>query len=101
VPPNCVVPAFSVKAIKAGGKRVAITFEANAAGKLGVFGSRVAPKSFSVVPGTVKVKVSLTAKAKEKLKKLGKVRVRLRAVYQPDGADPQTRRLSVMLKKRR
>jgi hypothetical protein len=97
-PPNCVVPAFSIVGTKAGGQKLTVTFEVNAAGTLTVSGAGIASKSVDVAPGEVKIKLTLTSAAKRALKKKGKVKLKLSAVYQP-GADPQTKSLTVIVKK--
>ncbi len=98
-PPNCVVPAFSATGTKISGRKVTVTFETNAAGTVTVSGKGVATISVGAPAGQVKVKLSLTSAAKQALRTKGKVRLKLTALYQPDGAAALTQNLTVVVKK--
>ncbi len=98
-PPNCITPAISVKGVKVAGNNVFTTFEVNAPGTVSVSGKGIKQSSATTAGGALTIKLALTKQAKKVLRRKGKVRLKLTAIYQPVGATAITRNLTVVVKK--
>jgi hypothetical protein len=93
-----VTPTFEVESVAVKGKSTSIVVEVNLPGSLNVHGKGIKSKTRRVLPGTDKVRVGLTRKAKRQLRRKGKLRLKIDLRYTPDGGTPITKTVKVSIK---
>jgi hypothetical protein len=96
--PNCITPAVSVGKARVNAQSAKVAVTVNAPGHVRISGRRIVGAFRVTSGGKVTLPVKLTKAGRRALKLSGRLRIKAKIVYTPDGGAPIAKSVTVVLK---